>query len=317
MALLRSLEQLSLNLLHHDHHLALGTLAVGAVSSLYTHEKTATRAEKSLLDTGPKVVSRRSDRGDSVFIFRVGLMQDPQRFGDRLGPHLDALGPSYFMKSSVNDQANKEAQLKILEQEAGRRVVIFGNSKGGKDEVHEMADPDYMAEHARIDKLYLDSTPFDRSHIRWRGRAMLLGASFLPDTRMAAALFARKMQKEALRHGERFVKGLSSASFYETQSEIPLLLQDLPANESIAAGLSPENVQEITMLSSSYDSMVNMQRSHAWLVDATNRTDIQLKIDEVREDGSHAGVTDHPEYLVRELTQYVTGDYDRDLQTAA
>ena len=304
MTVIQSFEHLPKRIAEQKHN-SIGTYALGAVFKLLVREREATRADRGLVSDQPKVIPRRSDAGDHVFIFSMGLMQDPQRFSERVGPHMDQFGPSYYIKRTNNDEVNKAARLKIVNQERGRHVIVFGNSKGGKDEVREMTDPEYMSEHGQIDLLTLHSSPLDRSHIRRGGRVALHGGLLLPETHSVAVEFAKKQQEKAREHGERFVRALSVASFYEARAELPILLSDLPMDGSIAAGLSPENVKKITMVSSPFDRLVNMEASHRWLVEQTGRTDIDFEIDTTLENGSHAGFTDSPTSQIKRFESHI------------
>ncbi len=309
MTVIQSFEHLPKKIAEQRNN-SIGTYALGAVFNLLARERAATQADKALISDRPRVIPRRSDAGEHVFVFSMGLMQDPQRFSERIGPLMDQFGPSYYVKRTANDAANKTARLQIVNQERGRQVVVFGNSKGGKDEVREMTDPDYMAEHGQIDWLTLHSSPLSRNHIRKGGRIAIHGGLLLPETHSVAVEFAKKQQEKAREQGDQFVRALSVASFYEARAELPILLNDLPTDGSIATGLSPGNVKKITMVSSPYDHLVDMQASHEWLKTQTGRQDIELEVDETLEYGSHAGFTDRPESQIGVIQKYVAGDVE-------
>jgi hypothetical protein len=309
MTVIQSFEHLPKKIAEQKNN-SIGTIALGAVFNLLARERKATQADKALIDNKPKVIPRRSDAGEHVFVFSMGLMQDPGRFSERIGPLVDQFGPSYYVKRTNNDAANKAARLEIVNQERGRQVVVFGNSKGGKDEVREMTDPDYMTEHGQIDWLTLHSSPLSRSHIRKGGRIAMLGGLLLPETHSVAVEFAKKQQEKAREQGERFVRALSVASFYEARAELPVLLDDLPTDGSIAVGLNPVNVKRITMVSSPYDRLVDMKASYEWLKAQTGRSDIEFEVDETLEHGSHAGFTDRPESQMQVFEKYAAGELE-------
>ncbi|MDB5176358.1 MAG: hypothetical protein JWN75_26 [Candidatus Saccharibacteria bacterium] len=310
MTVIQSFEHLPRKIAEQTNN-SIGTYAFGAVFNRIARERAATDADKALVSTRPVVVPRESDNGNHAFVFSMGMMQDPVRFSERVGPYIDQFGPSYYVKRSNNDLANKEARLQIAQKLQGRSMVVFGNSRGGKDEVREMADPAYMDEHGQIDLLTLHSSPLTPRHIRYSGRAMLFLGALLPDTHSVAVEFAKNQQEKAREQGDRFMRGLAVASFYEAQAEIPVLLRDLPTDGSIAVGLRHDNVRKIQMISSPYDGLVRTQAAYRWLVKQSGRSDIDFEIDTTLEHGSHAGFTDRPESQIQRFEKHIATDHEQ------
>ena len=123
MAISHTIEQLS-HLVTDRDTFRVGVSAVSAAFRFYGREVAATRADMQDMSWEPEVVPKRSDEGNYVAIIRVGLLQSPQRVCDAIDPLLADLhfGPRYYMRSSPNDEANKEKRLEIVQQEQGRDV---------------------------------------------------------------------------------------------------------------------------------------------------------------------------------------------------
>lgn len=126
-----------------DTPLKLGSRIAGPALRWYKEEKERTQLERFQVEVKPNIAYSPSEEGNAVIVVRVGFRQDQQLVMERLAPSFTHLGPAYFMKSSPSDDDNKAAILTIIEQQPDRDIVFVGISKGGKDLLHELTDPEF------------------------------------------------------------------------------------------------------------------------------------------------------------------------------
>lgn len=314
MALAKTIEHLPGSILHHE--LSLGTLALGAFSYLYVREKNATAALKQQYENKPKIISRWSDVGDHSMVIRVGFRQDPEAIADTIDQFLAPFGSRHYMKSAASSEANKDAQLKLIDKERGRSKIDILLSKGGKDRLDEYADSEFMDEYGPIEMVNIDSSPFTKDHIRWRGRAALAGAKFLPSTHSVAQLYSLYMNAHAKKlpehstlvadeHVRRHLQGTATTNLFEAKKEVEPLLRPVSEGESLMSGMRKSNIGKLIYYTSPFDSVVDTYSAYRWLRQKSGRDDAQLAVDTSRNNRSHAGSTEWPERLVTEIKRHI------------
>lgn len=307
----RSFEHLPIDSLHNS-YVQIGARAVGAVFHWCRHELELTRAERMELNGEPAVIPVGEDNGETVQVIRVGFRQSIDRVAEGIDDELAHLGRRYYMKSSPDAAKNKRERIRIARETLGRRMLVYGISKGGKDEVGEYADDRYMKEHGPIDAVFFDSSPFHWRHIRAKGRAAALAALCIPPVHTSASLYYGFAQREItnLLQGDcadlpaRIVRSVSPTCFYEHRSELPSLLRPLPAQAQVSYGMRDENIGELFYVSSPHDSTVNTEAAHAYIEQLSGRQ-VHLKVDHTREWGNHAGITDNTASFVREVETFL------------
>jgi hypothetical protein len=307
MSLLRSFEQISQNLLHHD-QLTIGGTLVAAASHLIAQEVERTRADRERIDDRPTVAIHNSDKGNVLFVVHTGLFHEALPVEERLGPALEHMGPTIVIEHTSNSEASRNKQLELI-QKFGRSTVDICISKGGKDHIRDMSDSDYRQERGRSALVVNDSVPYLKRHIRLTERMNMLVGLAVPDSHTTATLLAWKMQQEKKRLGDRFVRGTGTDLLHKVKDGIHTLRSDALMEQAAHEAYSEEWVDQIIAISALNDRVVNTVRSNEWLEAATGRV-IPFHIDPLRTPGDHAGVTDNPEYMVSQIEMSLAGDYE-------
>jgi hypothetical protein len=297
--------------------LMLGATLMAAAAHLVAQEVAATRADKEQIDEGMLIETHPSDEGDAVLLFDVGLFQDPAKVKQRLGPRVEHLGPSYFLKHAPDVNVNRNEELKILEREKGRKIVTISTSKGGLDRVRMMADPTFAQEHDYVTLSSFDSAPFITSHLKARGKLLAWGGLMLPDSHLSSVGFNWRSATLEKKRGESFVRSTGPQSFYEAKNDARVLMSTYTQEEAIREAFDEEHVGSIIAVAAAKDRLVNTGAAANWLQRATGRV-VLHHIDTNRKKGDHAGITDEPDFQIRQIERYLAGSeaYSDELETA-
>lgn len=309
MSFQRTIEYLSS--FSHDKAMIGATLA-GAAFHIIGQEIQATRADKEQVTDIPEIARHNSDAGDALFLVDIGLFQDVEKVKERLGPELAHMGPSFYFDHTSNLEASKSAELEIVRNEAGRRIVELSISRGGRKRIQMKADPAFRAERGPAELADFESVPLLWDHVDLRSKLMGWSALMLPDSHILAQGFARymqNMQDEAQEAGEAFVRGTKRKDFFKVKGGVRGLRDELPDIEVVREAYSEQNVRHMIAVTALNDRVVRTKKSHELLQQMTGRV-IPFRTDQARNEGDHAGIVTKPKFQISQIQSVLAGDFE-------